>query len=46
MKENSAKSIAVGIAVKIVLLAVLVLVLIFTGRRPTHSDIRYLHRKR
>ena len=33
MKENSAKSIAVGIAVKIVLLAVLVLVLIFTGRR-------------
>ena len=41
MKENSAKSIAVGIAVKIVLLAVLVLVLIFT-----HSDIRYLHRKR
>ena len=45
MKENSAKSIAVGIAVKVVLLAVLVLVLIFTGR-PTHSDIRYLHRKR
>lgn len=33
MKENSAKSIAVGIAVKIVLLALLVLVLIFTGRR-------------
>lgn len=33
MKENSAKSIAVGIAVKIVLLAVLVLVLIFTGRQ-------------
>ena len=33
MKENSAKSIAVGIAVKIVLLAVLVLALIFTGRQ-------------
>lgn len=33
MKENSAKSIAVGIAVKIVLLALLVLVLIFTGRQ-------------
>ena len=32
-RENSAKSIAVGIAVKIVLLAVLVLVLIFTGRQ-------------
>ena len=46
MKENSAKSIAVGIAVKIVLLAVLVLVLILPADGPTHSDIRYLHRKR
>ena len=44
MKENSAKSIAVGIAVKIVLLAVLVLVLIFTGRRA--YTFGYLHRKR
>lgn len=46
MKENSAKSIAVGIAVKIVLLAVLVLVLILPADEYTHSDIRYLHRKR
>lgn len=42
MKENSAKSIAVGIAVKIVLLAVLVLVLDFyrqTGLHIRISDI-------